>query len=90
MIGGRVVVENRRPVGVDLSGLRVRADAARERLTALNADNRRLYDALEPIVGSYCPGLARMPYHVHATERGRNSYLAGVSLSATGGSRSTG
>ena len=21
--------------------------------------------ALEPVVGSYCPGLARMPYHVH-------------------------
>jgi guanine deaminase len=65
MIGGRMVVENRRPVGVDLAGLRARADAACERLTALNADNRRLYDALEPVVGSYCPGLARMPYHVH-------------------------
>ena len=65
MIGGRMVVENRRPVGVDLAALRARADAARERLDALNADNRRLYDALEPVVGSYCPGLARMPYHVH-------------------------
>jgi guanine deaminase len=65
MIGGRMVVENRRPVGVDLAALRVRAEAARERLAALNADNRRLYDALEPVVGSYCPGLARMPYHVH-------------------------
>ena len=32
---------------------------------AANADNRRLYDALEPVVGSYCPGLARTPYHVH-------------------------
>jgi guanine deaminase len=65
MIGGRMVVENRRPVGIDLAGLGARADAARERLAALNADNRRLYDALEPVVGSYCPGLARMPYHVH-------------------------
>jgi len=65
MIGGRMVVENRRPVGIDLAALGARADAARERLTALNADNRRLYDALEPVVGSYCPGLARMPYHVH-------------------------
>jgi 5-methylthioadenosine/S-adenosylhomocysteine deaminase len=65
MIGGRMVVENRRPVGVDLAALRARAESARERLAAVNADNRRLYEALEPVVGSYCPGLARMPYHVH-------------------------
>ena len=65
MIGGRMVVSGRRPVGIDLAGLRARAEAARERLAAVNADNRRLYEALEPVVGSYCPGLARMPYHVH-------------------------
>jgi len=65
MIGGRLVVEGRKPVGVDLGKLRERAEAARERLTAANADNHRLYQALEPVVGSYCPGLARMPYHVH-------------------------
>ena len=65
MIGGRMVVENRRVLTVDLTRLRDRAEAARERLAAANADNRRLYEALEPIVGSYCPGLARQPYHVH-------------------------
>ena len=65
MIGGRLVVENRRLRTVDLARLRERAEAARERLDAANADNRRLYEALEPIVGSFCPGLARMPYHVH-------------------------
>lgn len=65
MIGGRMVVAGRRPVGVDLSRLRERAEAARERLAAANADNRRLYEALAPVVGSYCPGLAQMPYHVH-------------------------
>jgi cytosine/adenosine deaminase-related metal-dependent hydrolase len=65
MIGGRLVVEGRRPVGIDLARLRERAEAARERLAAINADNRLLYQALEPVVGSYCPGLARMPYHVH-------------------------
>ena len=65
MIGGRLVVEDRKPVGVDLGKLRERAEAARERLTAANADNHLLYQALEPVVGSYCPGLARMPYHVH-------------------------
>ncbi len=65
MIGGRMVVSGRKPVGVDLARMRKRAEAARERLYAANADNRRLYQALEPVVGSYCPGLARMPYHVH-------------------------
>jgi 5-methylthioadenosine/S-adenosylhomocysteine deaminase len=65
MIGGRLVVQNRRVLTVDLERLRDRAAASRDRLAALNADNRRLYDALEPVVGSYCPGLARMPYHVH-------------------------
>jgi len=42
-----------------------RVAAARERLAAANADNYRLYEALVPIVGSHCPGLARTPYHVH-------------------------
>jgi guanine deaminase len=65
MIGGKLVVQNRRLVGIDLAALRDRTEAARERLYAANADNRRLYAALEPVVGSYCPGLARMPYHVH-------------------------
>jgi 5-methylthioadenosine/S-adenosylhomocysteine deaminase len=65
MIGGRLVVKDRKPVGVDLARLRERAEAARERLYAANVDNRALYQALEPVVGSYCPGLARTPYHVH-------------------------
>ena len=64
MIGGRLVVENRRVVNVDLEQLRRRVDAARDRLAAANADNRRLYEALEPVVGSHCPGLARAPYHI--------------------------
>ncbi len=65
MIGGRMVVENHRILTVDLAHLRDRAAAARDRLAAVNADNRQLYQALEPVVGSYCPGLARTPYHVH-------------------------
>ncbi len=64
MIGGRMIVDNRRVLSVDLARLRQRAAAARDRLAAANADNRRLYDALEPVVGSHCPGLARAPYHI--------------------------
>jgi 5-methylthioadenosine/S-adenosylhomocysteine deaminase len=65
MIGGRLIVDNRRLLSVDLDRLRDRVVEAHERLAAANADNRRLYEALEPVVGSYCPGLARTPYHVH-------------------------
>jgi 5-methylthioadenosine/S-adenosylhomocysteine deaminase len=65
MVGGRMVVENRRILTVDLARLRDRAEASRDRLAALNADNRRLYEALAPVVSSHCPGLARLPYHVH-------------------------
>jgi cytosine/adenosine deaminase-related metal-dependent hydrolase len=65
MIAGRMVVENRRVLTVDLARLRDRATTARDRLAAANADNRRLYEALAPVVGSHCPGLARLPYHVH-------------------------
>jgi 5-methylthioadenosine/S-adenosylhomocysteine deaminase len=64
MIGGRLVVDERRLVGFDLDRLRRRVEAARDRLAAANIDNRRLYDALEPVVGSHCPGLARAPYHI--------------------------
>jgi guanine deaminase len=65
MIGGRLVVDNRRVVTVDIERLRDQVEEARERLASANADTRRLYEALEPVVGSYCPGLARTPYHVH-------------------------
>ncbi len=64
MIGGRLVIDNRRVVTVDLNGLRNRVEAARDRLAAANADNRRLYETLAPVVGSHCPGLARAPYHI--------------------------
>jgi 5-methylthioadenosine/S-adenosylhomocysteine deaminase len=65
IIGGRLVVDNRRLVTVDLAALGRRAEAARDRLAVANADHRRLYEALEPVVGSHCPGLARAPYHIH-------------------------
>jgi cytosine/adenosine deaminase-related metal-dependent hydrolase len=65
MIGGRIVVDNRRVLTVDVARLGQRITAARERLAAANADYRRLYEALEPVVGSHCPGMARLPYHIH-------------------------
>jgi 5-methylthioadenosine/S-adenosylhomocysteine deaminase len=65
MIGGRIVVANRRVVTVDVSRLRDRVAEARERLALANVKNHELYQALEPVIGSHCPGLAAAPYHVH-------------------------
>jgi guanine deaminase len=65
MLGGRMVVENRKLLNVDLAKLARDAENARERLERLNRDNRTLYERLEPIVGSFCPGLAKMPLHIN-------------------------
>jgi guanine deaminase len=65
MIDGCLVVDNHRVTTVDLPRLAQRVEVTRERLAAANADNRRLYEALEPVVGSHCPGMARAPYHIH-------------------------
>ena len=65
MVGGRMVVENRRLVNVDLARLARDAENARERLERLNRENKTLYERLEPIVGSFCPGLAKTPYHIN-------------------------
>ncbi len=64
MIGGRFVFKDGRHTTLDLRKLAVEAEAARERLEALNAENRQMYDMLEPVVASFCPGLAAQPYHL--------------------------
>lgn len=64
MVGGKMVVANRQPVGVDLSALAKKAEATRERLAALNASNKALFERLQGLVNSFCPGLAKTPYHI--------------------------
>jgi guanine deaminase len=64
MIGGRFVVQDGRLLTLDLAKLAVEAEAARERLEALNAEWRDLYQRLEPVVASFCPALAAQPYHL--------------------------
>lgn len=65
MVGGRMVVANRRLLTVDTARLAREAEAAVERLERLNAASRALVAELVPLVGRYCPGLAAQPYHVH-------------------------
>jgi 5-methylthioadenosine/S-adenosylhomocysteine deaminase len=65
MVGGRMVVDNRKLVNVNLAELAREAENARERLERLNRDNKALYEKLEPIVGSFCPALARQPLPIN-------------------------
>jgi 5-methylthioadenosine/S-adenosylhomocysteine deaminase len=65
MVGGRMIVENRRLLTVVSSRLARDAEEARARLARLNRDNRKLCDRLARIVGTYCPGLAKTPLHIH-------------------------
>jgi guanine deaminase len=65
MIGGRMVLEQRRFVALDYDKLRRDAQTASDRLRAANAASKERMDAVEQFVGQYCMGLARQPYHVH-------------------------
>lgn len=65
MIGGRLVVENRKLLTVDLAKLAAQAAASQARRAAPMGEAKKLYDRLEKVVGSFCPGLARVPLHIH-------------------------
>ncbi|MCL2430312.1 MAG: amidohydrolase family protein [Alphaproteobacteria bacterium] len=64
MIGGTMVVQGGKVVGVDMRSLATEAAAATARLAEVNAGARALVEILEPVVLDYCVGLARTPYHV--------------------------
>jgi guanine deaminase len=64
MIGGRMVVQDRRLTTVDIAALARDAEAARERLARVNAPGKELHDRLAAVVGRFCPGLAHTPYHI--------------------------
>ncbi len=65
MIGGRMIVENRKLLTVDLPKLAAQAAASQARRAAPMGEARKLYDRLEKVVGSFCPGLAKAPLHIH-------------------------
>lgn len=74
MIGGDFVYYDRRHTRIDVPRLAAEAEAARARLEETSAAMRALYDRLEPVVSSFCPGLAAQPYHL-------NRYLCDASAS---------
>ncbi|HJQ57931.1 MAG TPA: amidohydrolase [Vineibacter sp.] len=77
MVGGKMVVENRRPVNVDLAGLARKVEAARARLEGANADNKALYGQLERLVNTFCPGLTKTPYHIDRFAGGHHVHQHG-------------
>ncbi len=64
MVGGRLVYDAGRFVTVDMVGLRAKAQDAVERLGRANAPARDLARRLEPVVASFCGGMAASHYHV--------------------------
>ncbi|MDP7241260.1 MAG: amidohydrolase [Rhodospirillales bacterium] len=65
MIDGRLIVRNRRVLTVDYAKLRDEVMRANDRLRLENEDAARLVRQLEPLVGQFCVGLAKEPYHVN-------------------------
>ena len=65
MIGGRMVVENRKILTVDLPRLAAQAAASQARRAPLTGAAKKLYQRLEKVVGTFCPGLAKAPLHIH-------------------------
>jgi guanine deaminase len=64
MVGGKMVVENKQLVGVDMAALSRRVENARARLESAAVPNKQLYERVEHVVNSFCPGLAKMPYRI--------------------------
>ena len=65
MIGGRMVFDHGRLTTIDLDRVIAAAEAAMERLWAVNGKAFELAARLESVVGTFCVGLAQRPYHVH-------------------------
>ncbi len=65
MVGGRFVVHERRLLTVDLPALAARAATLRAEIDARSAASRRRFDAVAPIIGDFCPALARTEWHIN-------------------------
>lgn len=57
LIGGRLVVSGGRAIGIDKAALAAKAEAAVDRLYALNAEARRFAELIQPVVVNFCHGL---------------------------------
>jgi guanine deaminase len=74
MVGGRMVVEDGRLIGVDMAALARKVESARARLAEINLPNKALFDRVEQVVNTFCPGLAKMPYHIDRFGGGHHAH----------------
>jgi guanine deaminase len=51
-------------VGVDMPALARRVEDTRARLAQATLPNKQLFERVESVVNTFCPGLAKMPYHI--------------------------
>ena len=65
LVGGEVVVAGGKVLTVDEAALRREAQAAADRLDALNAEGRNLAQAMRPWVSAFCCGVGKSPFHLH-------------------------
>ena len=66
MVGGRMIYQDGRYLTLDAAGIRDRIAVAVEELRETNAEVRTFAQSLESIVGHFCVGLSREPFHVHS------------------------
>ncbi len=64
MVDGEIVVHRGKHVKCSMSELADKVGAARTYLRAANAESYKLQAALEDVVGDFCMGLSRQPYHI--------------------------
>jgi hypothetical protein len=65
MIGGKMVLRDRKFTTFDYASLIREAQDTVERLRHGAHEMRQFSEAMESAVGRFCIGLARAPYHVH-------------------------
>lgn len=81
MVGGRMVVEDRQVVGVDMAALAGRIENARARLEGVSVPNKQLFERVQGVVNTFCPGLAKMPYHIDRFGGGHHGHTHAAWLS---------
>ncbi len=64
MVAGRMILEDRKLLNVDMVQLARLAEKARERLDKGRKPAKALYDKVEKVVNTFCPGLAKQPLHI--------------------------
>jgi 5-methylthioadenosine/S-adenosylhomocysteine deaminase len=64
MVGGRLVLDRGKFPGIDVAALRAKVDARLADLKEKTGELRELSHRLEDVVGNFCVGLARQPYHI--------------------------